>query len=107
MPIEADFLELMPTTVTVFARTATDAYGKLSFAATGTAVRCRLQPSDEVMKDAENRDVVAKGTIIFFGAPAVSTDSRILLPDGTVPLILSVQVFNDDTGVHHTTVVYT
>jgi hypothetical protein len=107
VPIETEFLELMPTTVTVFAPTTTDAYGKQSFAATGTEVRCRLQPSDEVMKDADNREVVAKGTIIFFGTPAVTTQSRILLPDNTVPLVLSVRVHNDDTGTHHTTVVYT
>jgi hypothetical protein len=105
--IEAAFLELMPSTVTVFASTTTDAYGKQSFAATGTAVRCRLQPSDEVMKDADNRDVVAKGTIIFYGTPTITPSSKIVLPDNTIPLIVSVQVHNDDTGTHHTTVVYT
>lgn len=107
MTIEAAFLELMPSTVTVFLATATDAYGKLTFDATGTAVKCRIQPSDEVVKDADNRDVVAKGTIIFFGVPTITTSSKIVLPDNTIPLIVSVQVFNDDTGTHHTTVVYT
>lgn len=107
MAIEADFLALMPTTVTVFDVASTDAYGKLSFSATGTAVRCRLQPSDEVVKDADNRDVIAKGTIIFFGTPTITTSSKIVLPDNTVPLIVSVQIFNDDIGAHHTTVVYT
>lgn len=106
MPIEADFLEMMPSTVTIFPKTATDAYGKFSFSATGTAVRCRIQPSTSVVKTMDNREVVARGTIIFYGTPTITTDSRIVLPDNTSPLILTVQVHNDDTGSHHTTVTY-
>jgi len=104
--IEAAFLDLMPSTVTIFAKTATDAYGKLSFSASGTAVKCRIQPSDDVVKTMDNRTVVSRGTIIFFGTPTITTDSKILLPDNTIPLILTVQVHNDDTGTHHTTVTY-
>lgn len=96
----------MPTTVTVFDKTATDAYGKFTFSGTGTAVKCRIQPSDEVIKTMDNRNVEAKGTIIFYGTPTITTDSKILLPDGTIPLIVSVRVHNDDTGTHHTTVTY-
>lgn len=106
MTIEASFLDLMPTTVTVFDKTATDAYGKFTFSGTGTAVRCRLQPSDDVMTTMDNRNVVTKGTIIFYGTPTITTDSKIQLPDGTIPLIVSVRVHNDDTGTHHTTVTY-
>jgi len=104
--IEAAFLEMMPSTVTVYPKTATDAYGKFTFSATGTAVRCRIQPSDNVMVTVDNRNVFAKGTIIFYGTPTITADSKIVLPDNTVPLILTVQVHNDDAGTHHTTVTY-
>lgn len=106
MTIEAAFLEMMPSTVTIFPKTATDAYGKFSFSGTGTAVRCRIQPSDNVVTTADNRNVVTRGTIIFYGTPTITTDSKIQLPDGTIPLIVTVQVHNDDTGTHHTTVTY-
>lgn len=106
MTIEAAFLDLMPSTVTVYAKTATDAYGKFTFSGTGTAVRCRIQPSDNVVTTADNRNVVSRGTIIFYGTPTITTDSKIVLPDNTIPLILTVQVHNDDTGTHHTTVTY-
>lgn len=97
---------MMPSTVTVFAKTATDAYGKMTFSATGTATRCRIQPSDNVVTTMDNRSVVARGTIIFYGTPTITADSKIVLPDNTVPLILTIQVHNDDTGTHHTTVTY-
>lgn len=106
MAIETEFLDLMPSTVTVYPQTSTDAYGKFSFGASGTAVRCRIQPSDNVVTTADNRQVVARGTIIFYGTPTITTESKIVLPDGTNPLILTVRVHNDDTGKHHTTVTY-
>lgn len=96
----------MPSTVTVYPKTATDAYGKMTFSATGVATRCRIQPSDNVVTTMDNRNVVARGTIIFYGTPAITADSKIVLPDNTVPLILTIQVHNDDTGTHHTTVTY-
>lgn len=106
MTIEAAFLDMMPSTVTVYPKTATDAYGKMTFSATGVATRCRIQPSDNVVTTMDNRNVVARGTIIFYGTPAITADSKIVLPDNTVPLILTIQVHNDDTGTHHTTVTY-
>jgi len=104
MTIEAAFLEMMPTQVTVYPKSSTDAYGKFTFSATGTATNCRVQETGRVVKSADGRDVYEVGTIIFYGNPTITTDSKIVLPDSSSPLILSVQVYNDDTGTHHTTV---
>lgn len=106
MTIETAFLDMMPSTVTIYPKSSTDAYGKFSFSATGTAVRCRIQPSDNVVTTEDNRQVVSRGTIIFYGTPTITSDSKIVLPDGTSPLILTVRVHNDDSGTHHTTVTY-
>ena len=106
MGIETDFLDMMPSTVTVYAKASTDAYGKLSFSATGTGTRCRIQPRSEVVTTENMREVVTKGTIIFYGVPSITTESKIVLPDGTIPLIVSVQTHYDESGTHHTTVVY-
>jgi len=104
MTIEAAFLEMMPSEVTVYPKSSMDAYGKFTFSATGTATNCRVMETGRVVKSADGRDVYEVGTIIFYGNPTITTDSKILLPDGSSPLILSVQVYNDDTGTHHTTV---
>lgn len=104
MSIETDFLSMMPSTVTVYAKTSADAYGKIAFSPTGTAVRCRIQQTGRVVKTENNRDVYEEGQVIFYGTPTITPDSKIVLPDGTSPLILSIRLYNDDTGPHHTTV---
>jgi hypothetical protein len=104
MTIEADYLGVMPSTVTVYPVASTDAYGKLTFGATGVSTRCRVQETGKVVKNADSNDVYEVGTIIFYGNPSITTESKIVLPDGTSPLILSVRVYNDEFGAHHTTV---
>jgi len=104
MAIEAAFLTMMPSTVTVYAKTAMDAYGKMTHSATGTAVRCRIQQTGRVVKSPDNRDVYETGTIIFYGSPTISEDSKIVLPDGSIPLIISVTKHNDDVGANHITI---
>lgn len=104
MAIEAEFLTMMPSTVTIYAKTAMDAYGKMSYSGSGTAVRCRIQETGRVVRSPDGRDVYETGTIIFYGSPTISEDSKIVLPDGTSPLILSVTNHNDDIGANHITV---
>ena len=104
MTIEASFLDLMPSTVTMYAKSTADAYGKVTFAATGVATRCRIQQTGRVVKSNDNRDVYETGVIIFYGNPSITEDSKIVLPDGTSPLILSIRDHNDEDGANHVTV---
>ena len=104
MTIEAEYLGVMPSTVTVYPVASTDAYGKMTFNATGVATRCRIQETGRVVTTPDNRNVFEVGTIIFYGTPSITTESKIVLPDGSSPLILSVRVYNDEFGAHHTTV---
>ena len=103
MTIEAVFLDLMPSSVTVYPVATTDEYGKSTFSS-GVVTRCRVQETGRVVKNADNRDVYEAGTIIFYGVPTISTLSKIELPNGKFPLINSIQVYNDDVGTNHTTV---
>ena len=103
MTIEAAFLDLMPSSVTVSPVATTDAYGLNTFGA-GVVTRCRVQETGRVVKNADNEDIYEVGTIIFYGTPTITTKSKIVLPSGAVPLIISVQVYNDDTGTNHTSV---
>lgn len=95
---------MMPSTVTIYSSSSMDAYGKFSHSATGTTVHCRIQETGRTVKSENNRDVYEEGQIFCYGTPTVTTESKIVLPDGSSPLILSIRVFNDDTGPHHTTI---
>lgn len=104
MTIESEYLALMPSTVTVYPVASTDAYGKLTFSGSGVSTRCRIQETGQVVKTADERNVYEVGSIFFYGTPTITTESKIVLPDGSMPLILSVRVHNDENGAHHTTV---
>ncbi|CAB4144769.1 hypothetical protein UFOVP1296_30 [uncultured Caudovirales phage] len=106
MSIDAQFLSMMPTVVTVYPNSGLDAYGKISHGATGVAVRCRVQDKDTRYATERNRDEFNNGTIIFYGCPDITISSKIVLPDGTSPIILSVDNHNDESGLHHTTVTF-
>lgn len=106
MSLEAAFLDLMPSTVTIYAQSSRDAYGKQSFAATGTEVRCRVVPENKVMHTDDAREVVSAGRVYCYGTPAVTTQSRLVLPDGSDAIVLGVQVQNDEAGAHHTVIIF-
>lgn len=106
MSLDPAFLDLMPSTVTLYAQSTKDAYGKQAFSATGTAVRCRVVPENRVMRTDDGREVVSTGRVLCYGTPTVTTDHRLVLPDGSDAIILGVQVQNDETGPHHTVIMF-
>lgn len=107
MALDAAFLDMMPNTVVVYPKASLDQYGKRSFSATGASYRCRVQDSDDLIRTDDGREVVISGRVYLYGAPTtITTDSRIVLPDGTSPVIFRVTVNNDDTGPHHTVIEY-
>lgn len=106
MSLDPSFLDLMPSTVTLYAQSSRDAYGKQSFSGTGTAVRCRVVPESKVMRTADGREVVSTGRVLCYGTPTVTTDHRLVLPDGSDAIVLGVQVQNDEDGAHHTVITF-
>jgi hypothetical protein len=106
MTLEAQFLSMMPSTVTVYSKASTDQYGKRTFSATGTSYSCRIQDVNEMLRTDEGREVVITGKVYLYGAPNLTTDHKIVLPDSTVPVIHMVTVNNDESGAHHTVIYY-
>ena len=97
---------MMTSTVTVYDRDSLDAYGKVTHDATGKAWKCRIQQRRNRQTTEQNRNEYDGGTIIFYGAPTITTDTKIVLPDGTTPIITGVTQHLDDEGAHHTTVTF-
>jgi hypothetical protein len=103
MALETAFLELMQETVTVYSQTAKNEYGVQTWGS-GTTVNCRVMETGSLVHDANGRQVYESGKIIFYGTPTVSLSSRIGLSDGSYPVLLSVNVYRDQSGLHHTSV---
>lgn len=104
MTIETAYLAMMPNTVTIFGQSSIDSYGKPTYSASGTSVRCRVVPSDKVIRTANGVDVIANGTIYFYGTPTVDVSSKILLPNSEMVFVIDVKVQDDESGTHHTAV---
>ena len=104
MAIEQDFLELFSETVTLFPPSTMDKYGKRTFSASGVTASAHLVSEVSLTRDADGREVTEIGRVYLYGTPAVTTDYRILLGDGSSPVIIGVDTPHDQNGPHHTVV---
>jgi hypothetical protein len=103
----ANFLEMMPDTITFNATTATDKYGKKTFGGANVSVRCRLIDDIVLIKNAEGQDIVAVGRAILAGNYLTLTlGHKLTLPDGRTPVIVKIDSKNDTSATTHHTVVY-
>lgn len=104
MGIESDFLALMPDTVTITAQASIDKYGKRTHSGAGTQYSAHVEPASELYRNADGREVAIIGKVFLFGAPAITPNHKIVLPDGSVPVIAGVEVLRDEDGTHHTVI---
>ena len=100
-----DFLDCMPSTVTLEANTGLDKYGQRLYAA-GTPPPARVQEKTERVAIASGEEVLARGRVYLGEITGVTTGYRITLPDSTTPEILAVSKVNDEDGPHHEVVIF-
>lgn len=95
MVLDPSFLSMMPETIEVFPTVSTDSYGKVTFSGSSVGTRAYVQETGRVIKTADNRDVYEEGKVIFYGNPVITTESKIVLPSGKIPLIISIREYTD------------
>lgn len=104
MPIDPDFLELMPHEIVV-TRISTSTpytqYGAKQFATGTSKVRCRVVQKSRLVRTADGREVFARGKVYLYGDPGITNEDKITLPDGTTPEIVFIESYPDDQGDHH------
>jgi hypothetical protein len=105
MPIDPDFAEMFPHSVTIEPLAGRNVYNERTY---GPAVtwKANIQGRMRLVQTANGDERVSSNTIYIFGSPHVGVEDRITLPNGNQPQILSVATNADDKGDHHT-VVYT
>jgi len=93
---------LLRQSVAISSSSSKDVYGKSSWA-TATDYPARVEPVNELTRDANAREVTVYADVYLAGDADVTTASRISLPDGSIPIIVAVdkQTAGDGT-VHHT-----
>jgi len=99
--INPKLLPIFSEVVAITSAGSMDAYGKYTYG-TATSHQAHLVRDSKIVYNTDGREVVQIGKAYLYGDVAVTTSSRIVLADGTIPLIISVEKPNDLAGVHHT-----
>lgn len=99
--IERDFLELMHQTIIVEKLIRRDPIGGDPVYDPPKVYRGRVVNKQRLIVDAQGQERMATTTAWFFGAPNITTDDRITLPDGRQPFILAINHYPDEKGMHH------
>jgi hypothetical protein len=103
--INAKFYEMMPDTITFNAGSSIDKYGKRTYGGTVTSARGRVIYDSKLIKNTEGQDIVSSGYVILYGPYASLTlGDKITLPNGTTPVMVSIETKKDTGGNHHTVV---
>ncbi len=99
----------MTDTITVYAPSTLDNYGKRSTSTTPTTFNARIMAEVSRTRDNEGDQIVEGGTLYIMSDAAITIGSRLVLPGNREPIVLSVdKVTYPTTGtssaVHHTVV---
>lgn len=106
MAIESLLTDLMVETITIASVSSKDAYGKHTWSAPTSINKCRVQTGSHKVLDTAGQETIAEGKVYVPNHPSVTVNSKLTLPDGTTPPILSVDTFGDERGDHHTVIHY-
>jgi|SRR5579864_3736911 len=107
--MEADFFELMPSTVTVAPFQSADVRGKVTYGLP-VSYPARIEIKDTFMRLRDGREVNAKGFVYLAvsSATGITTKDLLTLPanfEPTQPAVLDVMPEYDQLGIHHLKVV--
>jgi hypothetical protein len=102
MPI-TDWLDVMPSTVTLEKATSVNDYGKPTTFAAPATYRARISFKRHLVRSRVNgEDVLATGAVWLAGVAEVSAFDRLTLPGNLQPDIVDWQTVYDENGPHHT-----
>lgn len=104
MPWDAALLDLMPSTLTVtrLSGVSTDGYGIPTYSTSALSRRCRVTEKQTLVRTIEGTQEIAKTVVWCRSTSTFSPSDKITLPDGTVPPLLAVEEYRDESGsLHH------
>ena len=104
--MDKSLLLLLNQLVAISPATGLDGNGMETYG-TSANVKCIIFQKQQLVVNAQGDSVVSTSQIFVDGDTAVTTSSKITLPDGSSPLILAVSTFPDEFGKADHKVIYT
>lgn len=103
--LDPAFEEMMPDTVTFYAESSTDKYGKPTYSGTGVEVKGRIIFESRKVMNEFGEDVVTAGRVYLYGNnQSRQLNEKLLLPSGKTPVVVAIENKTDTAGYHHTVV---
>lgn len=106
MALHAALQKRFEQTVTVKAHAGYNSRGDMTFATSASTHKARWDGKQHLVKGPDGRDVMAQGTLYVGptstgGAPALTVNAELTLPDGKKARILAVDTVRDRSAVNH------
>lgn len=104
MSWEREFLDLMPSSVTVAHLASRSVTGTVTYTTTASTYRARIVQKQHQVRDSQGNTVMAAAVMWIASTGTINATDRIRIPAGsgsTAPPILAVESFPDEDGTHH------
>lgn len=105
MAIDPQLLAFMPHTVTIQNYSTRNSYGEDSHSATTRTAKAYVEPNFSLSTQNTTREQ-SQPKQIYVADTNITLQSKITLPDGTVPEISAVEVHTVVAGLEHTVVTF-
>lgn len=96
-------LELFQTTITQagWAGMSTDGYATTTYSTASSTYAARVVTEQRLVRTFDGTEELATTTVWVASTSTFSALDRFTLPDGTAPVLLSVETYRDEQGVTH------
>lgn len=101
----ADWLDMMPDQVTIFAWVSRSVSNVPTYSTTGVVYPAHIELKNRLIVAANGQEVMSRGRIYLGTAAIPDVKDKLVLPSNYVPLsppILAVNVSTDENGDHNT-----
>lgn len=95
--IARELQALCPHTVGIEPWSSTDAYSKPTYT-TSVEYTCLIVKQPKMVRTVTGQEKVSSAQVYLTSAPTLTVKDRVTLPDGTKPVILSIDTFPDTRG---------
>lgn len=106
MSFEAEFLTLMPSTITVATQASRAADGHVTYSTATSTYRCRIVKANQNIRGADGTWVMVGWIAWVASTGYLSVQDKYTLPDGTSPPVLAIETITDEDGPHHNKVFF-
>lgn len=106
IPAVSEWADFMPMTVGIEPWTAYTGGGSGATYGASVNYSCRIEMKNHLIVGKDGKTITARGRVFLLSTVIIGSKDRVTLPAGYVPTqppLLDVNIVDDESGTHHTT----